>query len=189
MRYTIPGLWWDLHGGCGGSWERTPNPIFGVRHGSGKAFHKKLFWSVCRVGWSDCVPPGKGSRMWQVPDARQRKFSFFRKFQGIQYGWSVWLQVKLKTWAKVKATRLPIPLCQFHILQSMLCVWTVPPKLLNFRPSENTACSSLSFWHCWNLTPTTFSEYASRMTQPETVDIESSHGTCTFACLPSAHTY
>lgn len=46
-------------GDRGGTWERPPNPILGVRRGSGKAFHKKLVWGVCRVGWSDCVPPGR----------------------------------------------------------------------------------------------------------------------------------
>lgn len=167
--------------GLWGHREKNTWPSIGWEAWIREGFPHKVI-PGCVGGWHSSVPS-----MWKVPGARKRKLSFSGKFQSIQYDLGVWFQMRLKMWAKVKPSSLALPLCPFHIL--MHCVWVVPPKLLNLKRTEDTVYSSLSFWYCWTLTPATFSEHASHMTQLETLDIESNHLTRTFAFSPPTCTY
>lgn len=96
IRHKVETLW-DIsfpysqyfYGGHGGTCGGALHPVLGDRHGSGKVLHKKWFLNVF-VGSGEEIMylPGRGSSMWNVLEARQWRFNFFRKVTR----YSIWLK-------------------------------------------------------------------------------------------------
>lgn len=100
--------------------------------------------------------PGRGSSMWKAPETRQRKFSSFRKVASGSI-WLAGLVVEKPEEASWGQAGIPAhsTLWVSHPSTNALDLGGAS-QALNFESNAGTTCFSLSFLHCWTLTPATW---------------------------------